>query len=142
MLEDFDRLFHQLVKTQRQFVRLFDEFREQGPKVHVHDLGKTLRLVIEAPGLPKKTFHEWAVRVLDQAIVLRGQYDVEQMVENNSGGFYREKRAERFTRMVPIPYPVRRRPSSVRYEDGLLTVVFDKQRGEGEEGWIPLDTGK
>lgn len=142
MLEDFDRLLHQLVKTQKQLIKLFGEFREPGPKVHVHDLGKTVRLVVEAPGLPKRTLHEWAVRVLDQAIVLRGHYDLEHMVESDAGGFYRKKQTEQFMRTVPLPCSVRRRPSSVRCEDGLITIVFDKQRYAGDEGWILLDAGK
>lgn len=142
MLEDFDRLLHQLVKTQKQFIRLFDEFREQGPKVHVQDLGKSLRVVVEAPGLPKRRLQDWAVRVLDHTVVLRGQYDAEYMVDNDSGGYYREKRVEQFTRSVSIPYPVKRRPSQVRYEDGLLTVVFDRQQSGSDADWIPLDAGK
>jgi HSP20 family molecular chaperone IbpA len=100
-----------------------------------------VKVVIEAPGFkPAYHRHQWAFRMGNQNLYLRGKLDSEKSIQSDFGTFYKERSNEQFTKIIPLPSSVKCKPSSVHYEDGLVTIVLDKhQAAPAEEEWHPLN---
>ena len=109
-----------------------------GPKVEVFDQGQTAKVVINVPGLSKDKKHLWSMRVIDQSLYIRGKWDQEQTAKQDGRQYYSEKRSEQFVRTIPLPFPVRRKPSEVEYKNGLLTVTLTRQHEKMDDGWVDL----
>lgn len=139
MSEMIDQI-KQLLQSGNQFFRQLGDLWNQSPKVDVYDQGSKVKVVIEAPGLIRgKNRHQWAIRVVDQNLLLRGELEVKESVGNDFGQYYMSRSSEQFTRMIPLPAPVQRKPVSVDYEDGRVTIVLQKLKGRDDDGWHVLD---
>jgi HSP20 family molecular chaperone IbpA len=139
MFEGFERMRHWL-QFSEPLLQQIHAIWTGGPKVEVCDQNNTVKVVIEAPELlHAQNKHQWAVRVIDQNLYLRGQLQQEETAHNDCGRYYSERRNEQFTKVIPLPAPVVRKPVSVKYEDGLVTILLEKQKGPSEDEWQPLD---
>lgn len=130
----------QLIQSGNHLFRQLDDLWNLSPKVDVHEQGNKVKVVVEAPGLMNgRNRHQWAIRIVDQNLFLRGQMDVKESARNDFGGYHGRRRTEQFTRVIPLPAPVLRKPSSVDYADGRVTIVLEKQKGRTDDDWHPLD---
>lgn len=137
MLEDFERLVRQVTETSRQLARIFDEAWGQGPKISVHETEKAVKLVVEPPS--NQHVKNWAVRVVDDTVFLRGLYTSELSVHSDLGGFHREKRSDEFIRSVQVPFPIEGQPSSVKRDGRNVALTFQKLKRRPSDGWFDLD---
>lgn len=126
---------HFLGRMQQQLPEWF----QGGPKAEVYDEGKQVRVVLEAPGLTRDTGMKWAHRIVNGQLLLRGVLDVEKSVRTQGGRFYSERQSERFLKLIPLPAPIKAKPSAVRYRNGLLELTFDKRRSEKDSPWYELE---
>jgi HSP20 family molecular chaperone IbpA len=139
MFEGLERM-KQWLQSGDQFIQQVNALWNSGPRVDVYDAGDKVKVVIEAPGLMNAANkHQWAVRVVDQSLVLRGKLQVDQSAQSDFGRTYSERHYEQFTKIVPLPASVERKPFSVRYEDGLLTIVLVKRKDEEGDEWHRID---
>lgn len=142
---EMDKFHRSLRRALRLGEEITGQFRKwmpeglQGPPAEVYDEGKRVRLLLEAPGLGKEPGMKWAHRVMGRQLILRGVLSMEQSVRSRNGRFYSERRNEQFLKSIPLPAPVRRKPVSVRYRNGLLEMVFDKQDGVPDGRWYEFD---
>jgi HSP20 family molecular chaperone IbpA len=139
MFEGLERM-KQWLQSGDQFIQQVNALWNSGPRVDVYDTGDKVKVVIEAPGLMNAANkHEWAVRIIDQSLVLRGNLQVAQSAHSDFGRTYSERHYEQFTKIVPLPAPVERKPSSIRYEDGLLTILLAKRKEDADDEWYRID---
>ncbi|KIL39795.1 hypothetical protein SD70_18035 [Gordoniibacillus kamchatkensis] len=139
MFEGLERM-KQWLQSGDQFFQQVHALWNSGPRVDVYDTGDKVKVVIEAPGLMNAASrHQWAVRVIDHNLVLRGQLHIDQSARSDYGRTYSERRDEQFTKIVPLPAPVERKPSAVRYDDGLVTIVLDKRKDDAGDEWHRID---
>lgn len=139
MFEGLERM-KQWLQSGDQFFQQVNALWNSGPRVDVYDSGDKVLVIIEAPGLMNAASkHQWAVRVVDQSLVLRGQLQIDQSARNDFGRTYSERRDEQFTKVVPLPASVERKPSSVRYDDGLVTIVLDKRKDDPGDDWHRIE---
>ena len=113
-------------------------------EAEVYDEGKQVRVVLEAPGLTRDTGMKWAHRIVNGQLLLRGILDVEKSVRTQGGRFYSERQSERFLKLIPLPAPIKAKPSAVRYRNGLLELTFDKRRSKKTPhgmSWIYRENG-
>lgn len=139
MFDGLDRV-KQWLQSGDQFFQQIHALWNSGPRVDVYEQGDKVKVVIEAPGLMNAASkHQWAVKVVDQSMYLRGKLQAQQSFRNDHGHTYGERQEEQFTKIIPLPAPVLRKPSSVRYDDGLVTVVFEKRKEAADDEWQPID---
>jgi HSP20 family molecular chaperone IbpA len=142
MFDGLERV-KQWLQSGDQFFQQVNALWNSGPRVDVFDVGGKVKVIIEAPGLMNAAGrHEWAVRVIEQSLMLRGLLQIEESARSDYGRTYSERREEHFTKIIPLPVPVESKPASVRYADGLVTVLLNKrQDGSGDE-WHRIDFGR
>lgn len=109
-----------------------------GPRVSVQELEDKVRVLVEAPGLTRSNRKKWSYRIQDQVLFIKGEMMVEQAVGHAQGEDDNERHEEQFTRGVPLPVAVRSRPKSVQYENGVVTLLFQKRNGRPNEPWHDL----
>lgn len=126
---------HFLGRMQEQLPEWF----QGGPKAEVYDVGRQVKVVLEAPGLTKDAGMRWAHRILGDQLVLRGSLQMEKSVRTQSGRFYSERQNGQFLKLVPLPAPVKPRPASIRYRNGLLELKFDKRKSHADSDWYEFD---
>ena len=137
MLEDFDRMVRQVAKTSEQLVRLFEQFRTQGPDIRVSETEHAVKLTIESPSGEK--VRHWAVKVGEEAIYLRGVHQVKATVHDDSKRLQQSERLEEFIRSIPLSVPVESKPSSIKRDGAALILTFNKLKPRRREGWYDLD---
>jgi HSP20 family molecular chaperone IbpA len=137
MSDMLEQIKHLLQSGDQLFMQ-FNELWKQNPKVDVHEQGNKVKVLIEAPGLDRNR-HQWAFRVTDQQLCIRGQLDVQETATSDWGSTFSHRNSQQFTRIIPLPVPVHRKPSSVHYSDGLVTIVLEKQQGFDDDGWRALE---
>lgn len=140
MFDGLDRV-KQWLQSGDQFFQQIHALWNGGPRVDVYEHGDKVKVVVEAPGLMNAANkHQWAVKVIDQHLHLRGALQVQQSVRSEPGRTYSERREEEhFTKIVPLPAPVHRKPLNVRYDDGLVTILFAKRKDAVQDDWQPID---
>jgi HSP20 family molecular chaperone IbpA len=140
MFDGLDRL-KMWLQSGDQFFQQIHALWNNGPRVDVYEHGDKVKVVIEAPGLMNAASkNQWAVKVSEQNLFLRGRLHMQQSVRSDPGRTYSERREEeQFMKIIPLPAPVHQKPTSVRYDDGLVTILFEKRRDAVEEIWQPID---
>jgi HSP20 family molecular chaperone IbpA len=141
MLREFDRVMSRLqsLSRYRPFAESVLSMWNGGSLgVDVSDQGHTVKVAIAAPGVPRELRDRWAMRVSDESLIVKGELLREMSVRHDNGRMASERSAETFIRVVPLPCPVEQKPESVKYRDGVLTIVLRKRTTHPGEGWVDL----
>ncbi|MFS1512131.1 Hsp20/alpha crystallin family protein [Chengkuizengella sp. SCS-71B] len=133
-LDHFKQSFQKALKVSEDMVGKINQLFLDGPKTEVFDKGNKVIIILEVPGIQKQKKIDFSVRSTGRSMYLKGFLN-QQVKASNYGRFYSERRNEDFTRYIPLPSPVRRRPASIIYKDGLLKMVFEKKRDASENKW-------
>ena len=102
--------------------------RVAGPRVDVVQTANEVIVRAEVPGFEPDQVE---IRVFEDRIVLRGEVNEQQDVENGKF-FRRERRSGSFYRVVPLDAPVLADQATARFRNGVLEVRVPKAEGEGE----------
>ncbi len=135
MLDELNRFMNMLVHTQKQFLDLFEGVIGHGPKAIVQEQNNTVKIIVDAPGLSRKSLKDWNIRVMNQTALLKGRFEPPMEA---GVAYYGDRRADTFTKVIPLPYQVETSPTSVKYRNGTLTITLQKRRSEQTDGWVPL----
>ncbi len=93
------------------------------PVVDVIDEAKTLKVVVELPGVEEKDVE---VAVEDGMLVIRGEKQLEKETEER-GVFRIERSFGKFERSIPLPHEVATEEIHASFKKGVLTVEIPKQ---------------
>ncbi|MFD2671745.1 Hsp20/alpha crystallin family protein [Marinicrinis sediminis] len=128
MVKNFEKseLHHQVVKP------LVDMW--SGPRVDVQDTHNGIKVLIEAEDVPAYLRKKWAVKVMDQQLFIRGERKEETLLSHYSGQGSK-KQVQSFTRVIPLPFEVKAKPSSVQYDNGVVIVRFDRKASHRGDRW-------
>ncbi|MFC0212357.1 Hsp20/alpha crystallin family protein [Paenibacillus chartarius] len=142
MFDGWERMKHWL-QSGDQFFQQMQALWHNGPRAEVYETEDKVKVVIEAPGLMTAAGkHQWAVRVVEQSLMLRGKLHMQQSVRSDYGRTYSERHDEHFTKIIPLPAPVENKPSLIRYDDGLVTIVLKKRKDVTIDEWHPIDLNR
>ncbi|NBI27536.1 Hsp20/alpha crystallin family protein [Chengkuizengella marina] len=133
-LDHLQQSFHKALKVSEDMVGKINQLFLDGPKTEVFDKGNKVIIILEMPGIQKQKKIDFSVRSTGKNMYLKGFLN-QQVKVSNYGQFYSERRNEDFTRYIPLPSAVKRRPVSIKYKDGLLKMVFQKKKDASENKW-------
>lgn len=90
--------------------------------VEVFDQGENVEIRLEAPGLERDDFE---VEVVDDQLLISGEKRVEH--HHRDGAYHVAECAYgRFSRLIPLPAPVKADTARARYRRGVLEVTLEK----------------
>ncbi|MDP5275721.1 Hsp20/alpha crystallin family protein [Chengkuizengella axinellae] len=134
-MKDIDQIqqsFHKALKVSEDMVGQINQLFLDGPKTEVIEKGKKVVVILEVPGMEKEKKTDFSVRSTGKNMYLKGFLHQDASI---SGHFYSERRNVNFTRYIPLPSAVKEKPLSIKYQEGLLKLVFDKKKDESENKW-------
>lgn len=108
------------------------------PRVNVQILNEGLRVFLEAPDISSPLGKTWATKVVGRQLMIRGQRVEESTVTSDSGKSAFRKEKQSFMKVIPLPFEIKSKPSSVKYENGLVILDFQRKQFEEGERWIPI----
>lgn len=124
--------FAELTALRRAMDRVFDEFvparfrEEEAELAFPVDVYETDKEIIVKAALPGVKPEEIDISVTSDSLTIRGESRHEEKVEKEN--FYRQEiRYGAFSRIVPLPAPIRAEEADAEYKDGLLTVKLPKK---------------
>ncbi len=93
--------------------------------VEVFDEGERVEVRLEAPGLERDDFE---VEVIDDQLRIGGEKRVER--QHREGEYHVAECAYgHFSRLIPLPVPVKPESARARYRNGVLEVTLEKSDG-------------
>ena len=141
--------FRDLLTTQREFDRLFNEAfspmsgetevstRSWAPPVDIYETEDAIVLKAELPGIDPKDVE---VRVEDNTLYLKGERNYEKEVKEQN--YHRVERSYgSFARSFSLPNSISAEKVKAEYKDGLLTLTMPK-REEAKPKTIKIDVSK
>ncbi len=130
--------FRHMQKLQR---RLFDfgfplsdfEFRETGlrsPLIDMRDLGNTIELVAELPGVKKEDI---SLDVSNDHVTIKAKTESKKEKESKNY-YYHERSFSEFSRTIPIPSEVIPEKTTAEFKNGILKLNIPKKNPSKGKG--------
>lgn len=133
---------HPLLMMQREMNDLFESFSrgwmsaweheaapqtfaDFGPRVDVHEMGKTVEVQADLPGLTEKDI-DLTLSASGDVLTLRGEKKAD-WTDTQGGTHRRERYFGSFSRSIPLPHAVELKGATATFKQGVLTVSLPKQ---------------
>lgn len=98
------------------------------PDVDIKDLGNSIAISVDIPGVDKKDID---IKVKGDHITLRAEKSEEK--ETNKAGYYsKERNYIGYYREIPLPEDVKPNTAKAKYENGTLNLTIDKSESAKE----------
>lgn len=93
-----------------------------GPRVDVTETDETVTVTAEIPGISPE---EIDISVTEEEVTLRGE--IRRSSDIDEAGYRRrERRYGAFSRVIPLPSPVKPGETTADYHDGILDITIPK----------------
>lgn len=114
----------------------FSASRGNFPKVDVQETNKDVVLIADIPGFDPKKVN---VEITADSVKLSGSISHEKEIKDKQ--FYRKERSSQsFSRVVPLPCPVKENEAKAVSKNGILTITIPKQHTDKPKGKkIPIE---
>ena len=93
-------------------------------RTDVTDTGKSYRLTVEIPGIPKDKLD---IRIRGSSVEIRGEATSEKEEKDEAAYIHRERTYAGFYRNLELPEPVIATDAKAKVENGLLELELPKQ---------------